>query len=114
MHPALLDAYMDALPALEAQEQLRAVTAAALGSGRMEPRLADRLLTDLRRTAGIRRPRAARPRDLADLRRTAGAAGVGVRVQETAEDGLRASGGTPGPPRPPDSLLGPENEAEGV
>lgn len=109
MHPVLLEAYMEALPALEAQEDLRSATTAALGGGHLDPRLADRILADLRRTAGIRRPRAkrARPEDLRAM-------GVGVRVQERAQEANPGPGGTPGSPTPPESLLGPENEAEGV
>lgn len=109
MHPALLEAYMEALPALEAQEDLRAVTAVALGSGRLEPRTADAALADLRRTAGIRRPRAkrARPEDLRAM-------GVGVRVQERAQEPQQEAGDSPGPPGARKSLLGAPGEAEEV
>lgn len=115
MMPApLLDAYLDALPALEAQEDLRAVTVAALAAGTMPRRQADAVLRDLRRKAGAGAPRAARPRDLADLRRGLRGAGVAVRVQERAEERSGEAGGPGTTPPTGKSLTRPENEAEGV
>ena len=57
--------YVDELPKLEAEEQLAAITSAAIGGGNLKKEEANSILRQLRRTArGRRRAQKASPADL--------------------------------------------------
>lgn len=114
MHPALLQAYDEAMPALQAQEQLAAVAVAQLGAGTMRPEAARQLLTSLRRQAGLRRPaRRVRATDLARLAQASGAHGLGLAVvrPERPQGAPGAPGGSPGTPGGAEGAPGPVSAA---
>lgn len=72
--------YVDELPKLEAEEQLAAITSAAIGGGNLKKQEANSILRQLRRTArGKRRARKASPGEL-------GAIGIGF-VNRGKSDG---------------------------
>lgn len=82
MHPALLGAYAEMLPRIQAAESLRLIEATAIGSGRLDKSHHRRALADLQAQAspGWRRRRAVRPESSQSLAAAATGAGIGLRV----------------------------------
>jgi len=73
-----VEAFFDAIPKLQAQEDLRMMTAVALGSGRVDKRDSDRAISRMERAAGYAQK--ARKMTLDEIR------ALGIKVVEVPKN----------------------------